>query len=193
MRIYEAAHAVNALKNHSIFTGSEVVLHVYDLHSVTKRMNIATFHLGIEVFSQEIFFSRDGILSCKPAGHQRHIHKQALILGRITLRPMEVKAILEEMGRKDWTANSYNILGCNCQTFAVAFAELLGLGDNCIPQEFRRQSDLGAGWRESVPNIGGLSSFVLNRMLASTGSASVSIPVANTWSSGRVEKAVSCN
>lgn len=146
---------------------SEVTLHVYDLHSVTKRMNIATFHLGIEVYGQEIFFSVEGILSCMPAGHKRHIHRESLLLGRTCLRTHEVKLILEEMG-KEWKGNSYSVIGRNCQTFAVAFAEHLGLGSDIIPTEYRRQSDLGSCWRDTT--LGGAAATVLNRMFGSAGS-----------------------
>lgn len=149
---------------------SEVILHVYDLTLMTKRMNIGTFHLAIEVYGQEIFFSVEGILSCKPAGHQKHIHRQTMFLGRTFLKPQEVKSILEQMGQ-DWKGSTYNIIGRNCQTFAVEFADLLGLGDDCIPEDFRRQSDLGAGWRGS--SVGGATAWMLNRVLGSAGSQSL--------------------
>lgn len=164
-------------------TSSEVILHVYDLHTVTKRMNIGTFHLAVEVYGQEIFFSVEGILSCVPAGHKKHIHKQALPLGRTFLRTHEVKLILDEMV-KEWKGNSYAVFGRNCQTFAVAFVESLGLGSDCIPAEYRRQSDLGSGWRDTM--IGGAAASMMNRVFGSAGSQSLASGASLASHSGEV-------
>lgn len=154
--------------------GSEVFLHVYDLNSSTKRMNVGAFHLGVEVYGQEIFFSVEGILSCKPAGHKRHIHKQSVHLGHILHSIHEVKAIITDMG-EEWTGSSYTVIGRNCQSFAVAFVERLGFGKDGIPADYCRQSDLGAGWRDTT--VGGAATYVLNRMMGSAGSQSLgSIP-----------------
>merc|ERR1712124_245969 len=101
-----------------------VILHVYDLDRMTKRMPgmMAFYHMGVEVFQQEVFFSVVGILSCKPGGHQTHIHKKAVPLRHTIFSYQQVKAQLEEMS-KEWKGSSYNLAGRNCQTFAVAFAE----------------------------------------------------------------------
>jgi len=163
-------------------TSSEIILHVYDLHSVTKRMGIGTFHLGIEVYAQEIFFSVEGILSCPPGGHLGHIHRETIFIGRTFLRPVEVKVILEELGQ-EWMGSSYSIIGRNCQTFAVAFVESLGMGSDCIPAEFRRQSDLGSGWRDT--GIGGAAAYMLNSVLGSGGSKSLGSQSASNSGSGK--------
>lgn len=163
-------------------TSSEIILHVYDLHSVTKRMGIGTYHLGIEVYAQEIFFSVEGILSCPPGGHLGHIHRETLFIGRTVLPPIEVKRILEELGQ-EWIGSSYSIIGRNCQTFAVAFVESLGMGSDCIPAEFRRQSDLGSGWRDT--GIGGAAAYMLNSVLGSGGSKSLGSQSVSNSGSGK--------
>lgn len=173
LTVYEASPASGALKNlasatpvqHQIVrSGSEVILHVYDLDRITKRLPgmMAFYHMGLEVFKQEIFFSVEGILACKPGGHQTHIHKKTVHLGRTMLDAYQVKALLEEMG-KEWQGKSYSLTGRNCQTFAVAFAEQLGLGRDCIPSELHWKWDVQAGGS----GVGGAARGFLGRMLSS--------------------------
>lgn len=177
LTVYEASPTSGALKNLAavrpvsqevqnqvVRNGSEVILHVYDLDRMTKRLPgmMAFYHMGVEVFKQEIFFSVQGILACTPGGHQTHIHKKTVNLGRTMLDAYQVKAILEEMG-EEWKGSCYSLTGRNCQTFAVAFAEKLGLGSTCIPRELHWKWDVHA----SRSAAGGVARGLLGRMLSS--------------------------
>merc|ERR1712136_448990 len=46
-------------------TGSEVFLHVYDLHAVTRRTGLRLFHTGIQVYGSEVFYGSQGIQWCQ--------------------------------------------------------------------------------------------------------------------------------
>lgn len=61
--------------------------------------------------------------------------------------------------RLDWDADSYRMLGRNCQAFAFAFCELLGLA-NAIPPEFIRFSDLADLRSQVVGLVDGAASFL---------------------------------
>lgn len=186
LTVYDAAPPPGALTNLAMVRplseqgpkqgGSEVILHVYDLDKRTKRLPgmMAFYHIGIEVFKQEIFFSVQGILSCKPGGHQTHIHKKTVDLGHTAFDDHQVKAILEQMGQ-EWKGNCYSLTGRNCQTFAVAFAEKLGLGTNCIPAELHWKWDI----HSNSSSVGGAALGLLGRMLQSksgSGSRANSMP-----------------
>lgn len=142
---------------------SEVTLHVYDLHQVTRMTGLPLFHLGIEIYKKEYFFSVDGIVSCPPAGHQKHVHKLTVPLGRANVSEQQVLQLLVEMG-EEWHRGVYNLMSCNCQTFAIALCHRLGLG-NCIPPQYCR---LGDGGPKSQAVRSGMS--WLHPILASTGS-----------------------
>lgn len=145
--------------------GSEVTLHVYDLHQVTRMTGLPIFHLGVEIYKKEYFFSVDGVVSCPPAGHKKHVHKLTVPLGRTNLSEQQVLHLLAEM-RQEWHGGVYNLLSCNCQTFATAFCHRLGLG-SCIPPQYCR---LGEGGPGSQVGRSGMS--WLHPILASTGSQS---------------------
>lgn len=147
---------------------SEVHLHVYDLDRITRMSGLAVYHLGIEVYGFEHFYSVKGILCCKPGGHEAHVHKEVVPLGPTPLGAQGVLRELQELSR-DWQGKDYSVLGRNCQTFAVALCERLGLGTECIPAAYRRQAEFGSQWR------GGVIANALSRVVGSrSGSGSVS-------------------
>jgi len=148
--------------------GSRVTLHVYDLHRMTKGLPL--FHVGVELYSVEFFFSADGILSHPPGGHQVHVHREVVELGTTRCTMFDVQKILDRMC-KEWEGSTYNVFARNCQTWAAAFCRELGLGE-CIPPEYCRLSDFGRGWRSTA--FARALSTVLHPSVASCGSASVS-------------------
>jgi len=120
--------------------GSDVTLHVYDLATWTRASNLPIFHLGVQVYRLEYFFCSRGIQTCTPANNKGHSYKESVILGRTNLTVRQVRAVVQHL-RQDWRKESYRLLGRNCQTFASAFTDELGLVD-CVPLDYRRFSEL---------------------------------------------------
>jgi len=82
-------------------SGSPVVLHVYELSEWTRLSGLPIFHLGVEVFRCEYFFTREGISLCPPAHHGGHQYKEAVQLGRTKLSRREWRRALAAM-KLDW-------------------------------------------------------------------------------------------
>lgn len=135
-----------------LLNGSEVLLHVYDLHQVVRLMGFGIFHLGIEVYACELYFGAQGVQWCQPGSVNGHVHKQVLKVGHIKQSAWEVHAMVEQM-RKTWSGETYSVFSRNCQTFAVEFCRNSGLG-NCIPPEFVRYSN----WSVSIFGLSGIES-----------------------------------
>lgn len=145
--------------------GSDVVLQVYDLHRYTRSSGL--FHLGIEVYGQEFFFSCEGIMSCRPGKHQGHAYRCSVPIGHTAMSTRQVQELLSAMS-KEWTKGIYRILDNNCQTFAIAFCERLGLPSDSVPAEYRRHSEVGGRWRGTA--VGNVTSSLLQRVFSSAGS-----------------------
>jgi len=120
--------------------GSEVILQVYDLAGWTRVSNLPIFHLAVQVGRVEYFFSYRGIQSCPPGQNTGHVFKQSRHVGRTHMNLRECRAVLHKL-RQDWLPQSYSILGRNCQSFAIAFCDALGL-PGCVPLEYNRFSIL---------------------------------------------------
>lgn len=120
--------------------GSDVILHVYDLTPWTRASQLPFFHLGVQVYRLEYFFCCLGIQSCAPTQNTGHVFKESVFLGRTSFGLREVLRALRELGT-EWTADTYNLLGHNCQSFVVAFCRLLGLGDP-VPKQYSRFSGI---------------------------------------------------
>eukprot|EP00811_Abedinium_folium_P001779 NODE_11630_length_1274_cov_5.694856.p2 GENE.NODE_11630_length_1274_cov_5.694856~~NODE_11630_length_1274_cov_5.694856.p2 ORF type:complete len:202 (+),score=48.05 NODE_11630_length_1274_cov_5.694856:353-958(+) len=128
------------------------ILHVYDVLRITRLAGVPLYHLGIEVYGREYFYSVSGVGYCVPGGHRWHVHKHTLSLGNTLLNSEEVDEILENMCTT-W-GHSYNILARNCQTFAVHLCELLGLGGAAVPTRYCRLASL-SGWRNAgITSVG---------------------------------------
>merc|ERR1712136_348741 len=59
-----------------------VRLQVYDIWDFATRAGLPIYHLGVEVFGSEVYFSARGVQSCKPAGHRIHPHRRDCGTGR---------------------------------------------------------------------------------------------------------------
>jgi hypothetical protein len=138
--------------------GSEVILQVYDLTSWTKASNLPIYHLGVQVYRLEYFFCARGIQSCIPMANKGHIFKESVSLGRTNLSLKDVRHLLQKL-REYWCADSYRMLGHNCQTFALAFCEELGLMKS-VPPEYSRFSDLGDLRAQMAGLVDGATSFM---------------------------------
>lgn len=125
-------------------TGTFVRIHVYDLSRLTKRCRLNLLHVGLEVYDKEFYFSIQGILVCPPGSHTAHVHRECRQVGRTSCSDSEVTEIVEKM-HLVWPPATYSIVERNCQSFAVAFCEALGLGD-CIPPAYCRHAKCNTGW-----------------------------------------------
>mmetsp|Transcript_30780 Transcript_30780/g.71914 ORF Transcript_30780/g.71914 Transcript_30780/m.71914 type:complete len:308 (-) Transcript_30780:13-936(-) len=107
----------------------EVWLHVYDLESVTARLNpslkglnLGAFHCGVEVLDDEWFFawgdsSQTGVVWNFPKGHQVHIYRESVFMGETPLTAEAINEVLCDV-MECWPANSYHPITRNCVTFA---------------------------------------------------------------------------
>jgi len=114
--------------------GAPVVLHVYDFHEITKSIGLPVFHLTVEVYYREYFFSTSGVICCTPGSHGGHMLRESVTVGRTELRPFDVESELVQLSA-DWPASSYSFIGRNCQGFAAAFCQTLGVGSS-FPTRF---------------------------------------------------------
>jgi len=147
---------------------SQVTLHVYDmgwLTSLTGAVGMPAFHVGVQVFRQEYAFGDAGVLAYRPGtfrattsrwctkstsifGLDRltdvpYVHREAVPCGLTSKTQKELRAILKDL-RKAWTGDSYGVLSRNCQSFAIAFVEKLGLPPDSVPAKYVRYSQRDA-------------------------------------------------
>jgi len=112
-----------------------VTLHVYDTFWLTMKAGLPTFHTGVEVLGTEFAYGDMGICCCRPGEYEVVRYRKAVPLGRTDLRDQEVLLVLREL-QQEWPGEAYSLNGHNCQTFAAAFCDRLGLERSCIPAEF---------------------------------------------------------
>jgi len=112
-----------------------VTLHVYDTFWLTMKAGLPTFHTGVEVLGTEFAYGDMGICCCRPGQYDIGRYRKAVLLGRTDLRDQEVLLVLREL-QQEWPGEAYKLNGHNCQTFAAAFCDRLGLERSCIPPEF---------------------------------------------------------
>lgn len=117
-------------------TNWAVLLHVYDVSWITSYLGMPFFHIGVEVCETEVSFGQDGIQCFFPGDYDPPRHKQALLLGRTRMSEFQVRRLLMEL-QQIWQAKDYNLIGNNCQTFAVEFCQRLGVARSLIPKEYR--------------------------------------------------------
>jgi len=139
-RDHVSSEQVSIIQHDLLEQGSDVTLHVYDLADWTRVSNLPIFHLGVQVYRLEYFFSSRGIQTCVPRQNKGHVFKQSLHLGRTNLNLRECRAELHHL-RQDWPKESYRLLGRNCQSFAITLCDALGL-PGCVPTEFSHFSEL---------------------------------------------------
>uniref|UniRef100_A0A7S1AAG9 PPPDE domain-containing protein n=1 Tax=Noctiluca scintillans TaxID=2966 RepID=A0A7S1AAG9_NOCSC len=119
-------------------TGSEVFLHVYDLHAVTRRTGLRLFHTGIEVYGSEMFYGSQGIQWCQSGKLDHHLHRKSVSIGWTTLSATEILALCDELKPK-WQGSQYHLFNKNCQTFTDELSFCLGVQQN-LPRRFVRFS-----------------------------------------------------
>jgi len=113
-----------------------VLLHVYDISWITSSLGMPFFHIGVEVFETEVSFGKHGIQCFSPGGYDPPKHKQAILLGHTNLSKPQFGRLLVEV-YQTWNGKDYQMIGNNCQTFAVHFCRRLGLARSQVPREYR--------------------------------------------------------
>ena len=103
-----------------------VYLNTYDLIEQNKWLHcfgMGIYHSGVEVYGLEVAFGghpydSPGIFATHPRGAPGCVQfRESICLGPTSLTRAEVKQLLVQLGRK-YKGNSYNLLQCNCNTFA---------------------------------------------------------------------------
>ncbi|KAH7650038.1 hypothetical protein FG379_003118 [Cryptosporidium bovis] len=117
-----------------------VILNVYDLDSLSRKINkftrafdIGAFHAGVEVYGIEYCFGSTndgttGITSNLPRRHPIHIYRESIKMGRTNFTRGEVKRIISNM-KPMWPGSEYNIFRRNCLTFAEELCTTLNVGE----------------------------------------------------------------
>merc|ERR1719362_39607 len=124
---------VNELVNPSEI--APVTLHVYDrLVKRSADSQVPFVHLGVEVYGVEFAYVNSGIRYFKPGLYDKPRHRGSLPLGCTELQPLQVRRMIKLMKDQEFGDNHYKLIGHNCQTFAAAFVERLGLSTDSIPE-----------------------------------------------------------
>eukprot|EP00450_Noctiluca_scintillans_P002750 CAMPEP_0194493166 /NCGR_PEP_ID=MMETSP0253-20130528/11469_1 /TAXON_ID=2966 /ORGANISM="Noctiluca scintillans" /LENGTH=396 /DNA_ID=CAMNT_0039334121 /DNA_START=1 /DNA_END=1191 /DNA_ORIENTATION=- len=138
-----------------------VYLHIYDVskdhsihwmnalfaHALSPLKFGGAFHAGVEVNGLEWSFgntstaSSPGVECIWPKTHQHHRFRQTLELGRTTLPPEKIAAVIADV-IEDYPGGSYCLLRRNCCHFAEDFCQRLGLKP--IPGWVYRLARVGA-------------------------------------------------
>eukprot|EP00392_Amoebophrya_sp_AT5.2_P002211 g2216.t1 len=122
-----------------IYGEGAVFLHIYDLDSMTARINqwamtlanAGIFHVGVELFGDEWYYRQacddsTGIVRTQPMCHGSHAYRSSYYMGESPLSPEQFWRLLLEM-KKTWKGSSYDLLRRNCQHFALEVCRLLGV------------------------------------------------------------------
>lgn len=134
--------------------GHKVWLHVYDLDTVTQRLNqyvlkavsLGAFHVGVEILGEEWFFAwgdtdHSGVVWNTPRSHQVHIYRESLCMGDSPLSEDEIEQVICTV-MDDWPGNSYHPISRNCITFAEELVRLLQVPEP-FPAWVRGVADAG--------------------------------------------------
>jgi len=139
--------------------GYEVWLHVYDLDSVTGRLNefilrganLGAFHCGVEVLDDEWSYqgfndawdddTLSGVVRHDPRMHPAYIYKESVYMGECPLVQDEIDDLIDTM-MASWPANAYHFLTRNCVSFAKELISALRCPEE-IPGWVRGAVDVG--------------------------------------------------
>eukprot|EP00929_Paragymnodinium_shiwhaense_P065284 TRINITY_DN32742_c0_g1_i1.p1 TRINITY_DN32742_c0_g1~~TRINITY_DN32742_c0_g1_i1.p1 ORF type:complete len:498 (+),score=72.24 TRINITY_DN32742_c0_g1_i1:144-1637(+) len=155
----------------SSYPEHEVFLNVYDLggddrvqalnRTMVGAVNVGgLFHAAVEVFGVEYCYGMSvsgkdaGVVSLPPRADPYHTYHATVPLGPTSLRPHEVRALIERM-EGEWPLSAYDLLEHNCLTFCNAFADELGVKQ--IP-----------GWVDRAPRMASSIMNTVNMALSCT-------------------------
>mmetsp|Transcript_8411 Transcript_8411/g.16909 ORF Transcript_8411/g.16909 Transcript_8411/m.16909 type:complete len:219 (-) Transcript_8411:35-691(-) len=111
-----------------------VTLNVYDLNAAndwTHGAGVGFYHSGVEVAGREWTFgsgsgSGTGVVEHRPRETGLPL-RESILLGETELSITEIEAQAWDLGRDVFQAARYNLLLLNCNHFAAAYAEALGV------------------------------------------------------------------
>lgn len=169
-------------------TGTDVVLHVYDLGDSTQlqkanrimyALGSGVYHTGVEVYGTEWSYGNTqtkhtGIFSGKPAGCRAHHYRQGVYMGRTPLEQGEVKQLMKEL-RSEWPGNEYDIMRRNCTHFCNELCEALGVGP--IPRWVTKLANVGQTVEDATR---GATRITANVLLAPALAAGKALPWVHT-------------
>jgi len=143
--IFRSVDSPAVVAKEPVFTTDQgaVTLQVYELGPWSMQAGLPLFHVGVEVYNEERFYTTGGIDVCVPGGYFRRGHREAIPLGRTHFSRIEVLHVILGM-QEEWLPGGYVSIGCNCQDFALAFCKALGVHES-IPREclyFANMSDV---------------------------------------------------
>ncbi|CAK9022893.1 Deubiquitinase DESI2 (Desumoylating isopeptidase 2) (DeSI-2) (PPPDE peptidase domain-containing protein 1) (Protein FAM152A) [Durusdinium trenchii] len=124
-----------------VFSGSQVLLHVYELFEFVRVNKIlasellplgGALHAGVEVYGREWSYggssgSGTGIVCEVPRTNRKHRYRESIPLGYTRLTKAEVALVLGDLVEV-WRGEDYHWLNNNCLSFANAFCRKLGVG-----------------------------------------------------------------
>mmetsp|Transcript_85992 Transcript_85992/g.216451 ORF Transcript_85992/g.216451 Transcript_85992/m.216451 type:complete len:239 (+) Transcript_85992:86-802(+) len=136
-----------------------VLLHIYDLgtgktgqvlNTVLRPLGTGAFHCGIEVYNLEWSYSfvtdgeqmiqGTGVFCSRPRKCSGHNYSQTVAMGSTRASEDGVLKLIRAL-EKEWTVDSYDLLGHNCCHFANELCIRLGVGP--LPD-----------WVTSLPRMG---------------------------------------
>ena len=151
----------------------QVTLNIYDLSpandSGLAAVGLGFFHSGLEIHGREWTFSGSGIFSHSPRQAPGVKFRESIRVGEVRMSSTEVDSIVSDL-RQDYPGSRYNILACNCNSFANELCMRL-TGDRC------------PGYVNRLARLGNCVSCCLPREL--TGASPVNDPSFGGGSSGR--------
>ena len=126
-----------------------VTLNVYDLNAAnewTHGAGVGFYHSGVEVAGREWTFgsgsgSGTGVMEHRPR-ETGLVLRESILLGETELSTTDVEAQAWDLGREFFQAAHYNLLLCNCNHFAAAYVQALGVAP--LPGWVNRAALLGS-------------------------------------------------
>ena len=126
-----------------------VTLNVYDLNAAnewTHGAGVGFYHSGVEVAGREWTFgsgsgSGTGVMEHRPR-ETGLVLRESILLGETELSTTDVEAQAWDLGRDLFQAARYNLLLCNCNHFAAAYVQALGVAP--LPGWVNRAALLGS-------------------------------------------------
>ncbi|PAA61862.1 hypothetical protein BOX15_Mlig032727g1 [Macrostomum lignano] len=136
-----------------------VLINVYDLHwtnRMTKRLRLAAYHTGLEVYGVEIAYGDCGVYRIKPKDVNSMecdmVFKKSVQLGCTDYKREDVLLISQWLGQTLFTGRMYDLLRRNCNHFSATMGKLL-----CPQAEFPK-------WINSLASIGVRLPFIERRV-----------------------------
>jgi hypothetical protein len=129
-----------------------VTLNIYDLspaNDYVHQIGLGFYHSGLEIHGKEYTFSQSGVFSHTPRQAPGVKFRESVVVGTVRMSSSEIDAVVNDM-RQDYPGNRYNLLGCNCNSFANELCRSL-INKSC-PGYVNRLARLGNCFRCCLPD-----------------------------------------